>query len=46
MVMTDDQARSVILGDDRLVATMAEGGAVILTATIKPSEVRDIYRER
>jgi len=42
MVMTGDQAKSVILGDDGLVANMAEGGTVILTATIKPSEARDI----
>jgi len=42
MVMTGDQAKSVILGDDGLVGSMAEGGTVILTATIKPSEARDI----
>ena len=42
MVMNGDQARSVILGDDGLVRHMPSGGAVILTATIKPSEARDI----
>jgi 3-hydroxyisobutyrate dehydrogenase-like beta-hydroxyacid dehydrogenase len=42
MVMTGEQARSVILGDDGLAATMGAGGAVILTATIRPGEARDI----
>ncbi|MCY4326557.1 MAG: NAD(P)-dependent oxidoreductase [Rhodobacteraceae bacterium] len=40
MVMNGDQAKSVILGDG-LVATMTAGGAVILSATIKPCEARD-----
>lgn len=42
MVMNGDQAKAVILGDDGLVAHIAEGSAVILTATIKPSEAREI----
>lgn len=42
MVMNGTQAKSVILGEDGLIAHMAEGGAVILTATIKPSEAREI----
>ena len=42
MVMNGVQAKAVILGDDGLVAHMPKGGAVILTATIKPSEARDI----
>ncbi len=42
MVMNGAQARSVILGEDGLVAHMPKGGAVILTATIKPSEARDL----
>lgn len=42
MVMNGDQAKSVILGDQGLVANLPPGGAVILTATIKPSEARDI----
>jgi len=42
MVMTGGQAKSVILGDDGLVGHLAKGSAVILTATIKPSEARDI----
>ncbi|SNZ08698.1 NAD(P)-dependent oxidoreductase [Cohaesibacter gelatinilyticus] len=42
MVMNGDQAKAVILGEDGLAANMPEGGVVILTATIKPSEARDI----
>lgn len=41
MVLDGRQAKSVALGDG-LAATMAEGGTVILTATIKPSEAREI----
>ena len=41
MVMTGDQAKEVILGDG-LISTMAPGGAVILSATIKPREAREI----
>lgn len=42
MVMTGDQAKSVILGPDGLVSHMPKGGAVILTATIKAAEAREI----
>ncbi|MGV6806100.1 MAG: NAD(P)-dependent oxidoreductase [Ruegeria sp.] len=42
MVMNGDQAREVILGDNGLVASMAPGGTVILSATIKPAEARAI----
>jgi len=42
MVMNGGQAKSVILGEDGLIAHMPKGGAVILTATIKPSEAREI----
>ena len=42
MVMDGDQAKAVILGEDGLAAHMAEGGAVILTATIRPREAREI----
>ncbi len=42
MVMNGDEAREVILGDNGLVANMKRGGAVILTATIKPREAREI----
>ena len=42
MVMNGDQAKSVILGEAGLTGTMAAGGAVLMTATIKPREVREI----
>jgi 3-hydroxyisobutyrate dehydrogenase-like beta-hydroxyacid dehydrogenase len=42
MVMNGAQAKAVILGDDGLVSHMPKGGVVIMTATIKPTEVRDI----
>lgn len=42
MVMNGGQAKSVILGEDGLIAHMPKGSAVILTATIKPSEAREI----
>lgn len=45
MVMNGDQAKAVILGQGRdggLAATMPEGGIVLLTATIKPQEAREI----
>ncbi len=42
MVMNGDQAKQVILGPDGLVGHMPKGGAVILLATIKPREAREI----
>lgn len=42
MVMNGDQAKSVILGEDGLISHMNRGGVVLLTATIKPSEAREI----
>ena len=42
MVMTGDEAKQVILGDDGLVSYLPKGGAVILSATIKPSEAAEI----
>jgi putative dehydrogenase len=42
MVMTGDQAKSVILGPEGLAARMPSGGGIILSATIKPSEARAI----
>ncbi|MFK7880448.1 NAD(P)-dependent oxidoreductase [Roseobacter sp.] len=42
MVMTGEEAKSVILGEDGLVAHMTKGSAVILSATIKPREAREI----
>jgi 3-hydroxyisobutyrate dehydrogenase-like beta-hydroxyacid dehydrogenase len=41
MVMTGDQSKSVILGDG-LASTMGAGSVVILTATIRPDEARQI----
>lgn len=45
MVMNGNQAKAVILGDDGLAANMTDGGTIILTATIKPSEARQIGEE-
>jgi 3-hydroxyisobutyrate dehydrogenase-like beta-hydroxyacid dehydrogenase len=42
MVMTGDQAKSVIFGDEGLVHGMKRGSVVILTATIKPAEAKEI----
>lgn len=42
MVMNGSQAKTVILGQDGLVSHMPQGSAVILTATIKPGEAREI----
>jgi 3-hydroxyisobutyrate dehydrogenase-like beta-hydroxyacid dehydrogenase len=41
MVMTGEQARDVILGDG-LASTLQAGSTVLLTATITPSEAREI----
>lgn len=41
MVMNGDQAKSVILGDG-LASTMKAGAIVLLTATVKAHEARDI----
>ncbi|MEM1352340.1 MAG: NAD(P)-dependent oxidoreductase [Pseudomonadota bacterium] len=42
MVMKGDQAHDVVLGEKGLLSMMAPGGAVILSATIKPKEARAI----
>lgn len=42
MVMTGEQAKSVIFGDDGLLPHLPKGSAIILSATIKPGEARDI----
>lgn len=44
MVMSGDQAKAVILGEDGLLPSLAPGSVVILTATIRPGEARDIAR--
>ncbi len=41
MVMNGDQAKSVILGDG-LKSSMKPGGVILLTATIKPAEAKEI----
>ncbi|MEM7300808.1 MAG: NAD(P)-dependent oxidoreductase [Pseudomonadota bacterium] len=42
MVMNGDQVKSVLFGPEGLVENLAAGSAIILTATIKPSEAREI----
>ncbi len=42
MVMTGDEAKEVILGETGLVSTMKQGGIVLLSATVKPVEAREI----
>jgi 3-hydroxyisobutyrate dehydrogenase-like beta-hydroxyacid dehydrogenase len=42
MVLNGNQAKSVIFGDDGLVKGMKAGGVIILSATIKPLEAREI----
>ena len=45
MVMNGQEVRDVVLGAGGLAATMPKGGAVILSATIKPSEARALGAE-
>jgi len=42
MVMNGDQTRAVVLEPDGLAAHMPAGGIVVLTATIRPREAREI----
>ncbi|MFK7891237.1 MAG: NAD(P)-dependent oxidoreductase [Granulosicoccus sp.] len=42
MVMNGEQVRSIIFGEGGLLASMERGSAIILTATIKPREAREI----
>lgn len=42
MVMSGEQAKSVILGEDGLAAHLKKGSAILLSATIKPHEAREI----
>ncbi len=42
VVMTGDQVKDVIFGDEGLLAHLAKGSAIILNATIKPREAIDI----
>lgn len=45
MVMTGQEARDVILGSGGLAANLPQGGAIMLSATIKPHEARQIGKE-
>jgi 3-hydroxyisobutyrate dehydrogenase-like beta-hydroxyacid dehydrogenase len=42
MVMTGDQARSVVLGENGIAAAMDSGSVILLTATIPPANVVEI----
>ncbi len=42
MVMNGDEVKSVIFDDDGLLSTLKTGSAIILSATIKPSEAQEI----
>ena len=42
MVMTGDEAKSVILGPDGLAENLTPGSVVLLSATIEPAEAREI----
>ncbi len=42
MVMNGDQVKEVLFAPDGLMSTLKKGSAVILSATIKPSEAREI----
>jgi putative dehydrogenase len=45
MVMTGDQVKQVIFGENGLAQTLKKGSIIILTATIKPKEAREIGAE-
>lgn len=45
MVMTGDQAKQVIFGKGGLASKLKDGATLILTATIKPKEAREIGAE-
>ena len=42
MVMNGAQVNAVIFGDQGLLSTLAPGSVIILTATIKPAEAREV----
>ncbi len=42
MVLHGHQVESVVSGEDGLLTTMAPGSTLIVSATINPSEVRDV----
>lgn len=45
MVLNGSQAKSAIFGKNGLTSSMSRGSAIVMTATIKPSEVREIAQE-
>ncbi|MEO9459548.1 MAG: NAD(P)-dependent oxidoreductase [Lentilitoribacter sp.] len=45
MVMTGDQVKQVIFGENGLAQTLKKGSTIVLTATIKPKEAREIGAE-
>jgi 3-hydroxyisobutyrate dehydrogenase-like beta-hydroxyacid dehydrogenase len=42
MVLNGDQVKAVVTGKDGLLEGIRSGSTIIITATIKPSEIRDI----
>lgn len=42
MVMNGDQVKSILFDEGGLTSTMSDGGIILLTATIKPSEAQEI----
>ncbi|MBL6928207.1 MAG: NAD(P)-dependent oxidoreductase [Rhodospirillales bacterium] len=42
MVMNGDQAKEVVLGENGLIKTLKPGSVVIMSATIKATEIREI----
>lgn len=42
MVMNGGQAKSVIFGEDGLLRTLRKGSVILMTATIRPVEMREI----
>ena len=42
MVMKGDEVKDVVFGNDGLLTTMLKGSSIMLSATVKPSEARDI----
>ncbi len=45
MVMDGNQVNSVIFGEDGLLRAMKPGGVIILSATIKPMEAREVGKK-
>jgi len=45
MVMSGEEVNEVIFGEQGLLKKMSPGGAIIMTATIKPREIRELAKE-